>query len=60
MHPCAHAGIQRCLWAPDGLGVLVIAQFTIRATLWSLTQRRHVKCQHIKHISSSILSMTRA
>jgi WD40 repeat protein len=30
------AGVQKALWAPDGQNILIVADFQIRLTVWSL------------------------
>lgn len=39
------AGVQHAIWSPDGLHVLVVADFQIRITIWSLVDRT---CSYIK------------
>jgi WD40 repeat protein len=38
------AGIQHACWVPGSRGVLTVADFNIRTTIWSLTTR---KCTHL-------------
>ncbi|GBF93064.1 hypothetical protein Rsub_05675 [Raphidocelis subcapitata] len=34
------AGVTNCRWSPDGLSVLIVADFSVRLTVWSLVDRR--------------------
>lgn len=39
------AGISAVRWAPDALGIVVVADFNIRTTVWSLQER---SCTYLK------------
>lgn len=32
----------RCRWSPDGLSVLLVADFRVRLTVWCLVERRPI------------------
>lgn len=38
------AGVRAARWSPDGLAVLLVADFCVRMTVWSLQQR---SCSHL-------------
>ncbi|EFJ50847.1 hypothetical protein VOLCADRAFT_73435 [Volvox carteri f. nagariensis] len=48
------AGVAAVRWSPDGCSVLVVAEFALRVTVWSLTDR---KCRYLrgpKHVDRGV------
>ncbi len=44
------AGVKAVRWSPDGTAVVVVADFGIRATVWSLTDKKCTYLRGPKHI----------
>eukprot|EP00879_Flechtneria_rotunda_P025966 GHRR01027631.1.p1 GENE.GHRR01027631.1~~GHRR01027631.1.p1 ORF type:complete len:252 (+),score=27.62 GHRR01027631.1:261-1016(+) len=54
------AGIKHCMWTSDGQSVVLIADFCVRMTIWSLVDR---KCRILpgpKHISKGVMFSPKA
>eukprot|EP00878_Enallax_costatus_P030883 GHUV01033690.1.p1 GENE.GHUV01033690.1~~GHUV01033690.1.p1 ORF type:complete len:164 (+),score=28.66 GHUV01033690.1:263-754(+) len=48
------AGIKYVTWAPDGLSMLLIADFCVRMTVWSLVDRKCTYLPGPKHIGRGL------
>ncbi|WIA32488.1 hypothetical protein OEZ86_003307 [Tetradesmus obliquus] len=54
------AGIKHCRWSPDGLSVVLVADFCVRMTIWSLVDRKCTYLPGPKHASKGIAFSPRA
>ncbi|KAI8472330.1 MAG: WD40-repeat-containing domain protein [Monoraphidium minutum] len=48
------AGVAHCMWAPDGLSVLLVADFCVRMTAWGLASRRCSYLPGPKHAAKGV------
>ena len=46
---CACTGVQTAVWSPDGCHILLVADFQIRMTIWSLKRRSAIYVRGPKH-----------
>ncbi|KAF6261305.1 quinon protein alcohol dehydrogenase-like superfamily [Scenedesmus sp. NREL 46B-D3] len=54
------AGIKHCRWSPDGLSVVLVADFCVRMTIWSLVDRKCTYLPGPKHAAKGVAFSPRA